>query len=383
MTDMIRALPAAGSAAAATEEHEYVPRAPSKPCLSHAIAMLSALLFPEYCSPPTGTPCGPPPGVSPSELPLVRPLPTQAETAALAREFAGLLTRQTLQAVLLEHWEKCRHATFAHRARAALSGKSPIDGSPLPPDADDDDEKMENHGSANGGRVLRVRAGVNTLPGDPLAPDVEAIRAEVETTVVLPLLQRLPKLSAMLSLDVAATLEQDVVAHSKSEVLLSYPGILCLIHQRFAHELLLLGAPSLLTRMITEIAHSATGIDIHAATTIGHSCFIDHGTGIVIGATAVIGNRVSIYQGVTLGARSFQRDKTTGKRIKHLPRHPIVEDDVTLYSHCTVLGRITIGKGAVIGGNVWVTADVKSREAVLQAKPSQKAIVLGVDGAGI
>jgi len=161
---------------------------------------------------------------------------------------------------------------------------------------------------------------------------------------------------------------KDVAAESMSEVVMSYPSIQCMIHQRIAHELHSMGVPGNVTRKLTEMAHTLTGIDIHPATQIGHHFFIDHGTGVVIGATAVIGNHVSIYQGVTLGAKSFSVDSVTGMRIKGVPRHPIIEDHVTIYSNAVVLGRVRIGKGAVIGGNTWVTTDVAPNAVIVQVK---------------
>lgn len=139
---------------------------------------------------------------------------------------------------------------------------------------------------------------------------------------------------------------------------------------RIAHELLQLGVP-LIPRIITEMAHSETGIDIHPGAQIGHHFTIDHGTGVVIGATCIIGNHVKLYQGVTLGAKSFPLD-ADGHPIKHIPRHPILEDDVIVYSNATILGRITIGRGATIGGNLWVTEDVAPGERLIQRKNAKQ-----------
>ena len=148
-------------------------------------------------------------------------------------------------------------------------------------------------------------------------------------------------------------------------MLFSYPGLLAVASQRLAHELLKLGVP-LLPRMITEHAHSLTGIDIHPGAQIGERFFIDHGTGVVIGETCVIGHNVRIYQGVTLGAKSFPLD-AEGHPVKGVPRHPVVEDDVIVYSNATVLGRITLGKGSAIGGNVWLTRSVPPGSVITQA----------------
>ena len=170
---------------------------------------------------------------------------------------------------------------------------------------------------------------------------------------------KLPKLRKILSTDVQAAFDGDPAAANLGEVIDCYPAIKALTNYRLAHELVLENVP-LIPRMIAEMAHSETGIDIHPAATIGTHFTIDHGTGVVIGATCVIGNHVKLYQGVTLGAKSFPLDKE-GKPIKGIPRHPILEDDVIVYANATILGRITIGKGAVIGANVWVTRDMKPR----------------------
>ncbi|QJE00385.1 serine acetyltransferase [Massilia forsythiae] len=175
----------------------------------------------------------------------------------------------------------------------------------------------------------------------------------------------LPAIRALLDSDVLAAYQGDPAARSVDEVLLCYPGILAMIHHRLAHSLYRLGLP-LLARIIAELAHGQTGIDIHPGATIGAGFFIDHGTGVVIGETAVIGQHVRLYQAVTLGARRFPAD-ADGTLQKGLPRHPVVEDDVVIYAGATVLGRITIGKGAVIGGNVWVTHDVAPGARVAQA----------------
>jgi len=141
------------------------------------------------------------------------------------------------------------------------------------------------------------------------------------------------------------------------------------IHYRIAHELHGLGVP-LIPRIIAELAHSSTGIDIHPGAQIGASFFVDHGTGVVIGETCIIGERVRLYQGVTLGAKSFPTDES-GRPLKGLPRHPIVEDDVVIYAGATILGRVTIGRGASIGGNVWITQDIGPGARVSQSEARQ------------
>lgn len=175
----------------------------------------------------------------------------------------------------------------------------------------------------------------------------------------------LPAIRRLLDSDVLAAYQGDPAARSVDEVLLCYPGVLAIIHHRIAHKLYALGLP-LLARIIAELSHGQTGIDIHPGAQIGAGFFIDHGTGVVIGETAVIGQRVRLYQAVTLGAKRFPAD-AEGNLHKGLARHPIVEDDVVIYAGATVLGRVTIGKGATIGGNVWLTHSVAPGSHITQA----------------
>ena len=175
----------------------------------------------------------------------------------------------------------------------------------------------------------------------------------------------LPQIRTLLDSDVQASFRGDPAARSVDEVLLCYPGIEAMIHHRIAHRLYQLGVP-LLARIVAELAHGKTGIDIHPGAEIGPGFFIDHGTGVVIGETAVIGERVRVYQAVTLGAKRFPTDEK-GDLQKGLPRHPIVEDDVVVYAGATILGRITIGRGSTIGGNVWLTRSVPPGSNVTQA----------------
>ncbi len=176
----------------------------------------------------------------------------------------------------------------------------------------------------------------------------------------------LPSIRTLLVSDLQAAFQGDPAATSISEILLCYPGALAVIYYRLAHALHLLGTP-LLARIISDIAHSATGIDIHPGAEIGGSFFFDHGTGVVIGETAVIGQNVRLYQAVTLGAKRFPADDS-GALIKGNARHPIVEDDVVIYAGATILGRITIGRGSTIGGNVWLTQSVPPESNVSQAQ---------------
>jgi serine O-acetyltransferase len=175
----------------------------------------------------------------------------------------------------------------------------------------------------------------------------------------------LPDIRRLLDSDVLAAYHGDPAARGVDEVLLCYPGVLAMIHHRLAHPLYRLGLP-LLARIVAELAHSQTGIDIHPGAQIGPSFFIDHGTGVVIGETAEIGERVRLYQAVTLGAKRFPTD-VAGNLQKGLPRHPVVEDDVVIYAGATILGRVTLGRGATIGGNVWLTHDVPPGGNVTQA----------------
>ena len=171
------------------------------------------------------------------------------------------------------------------------------------------------------------------------------------------LLARLPELQRLVLLDVEAAYTGDPAAISRDEVIFSYPGVQTIIQHRIAHELYLLDIP-LIPRIVSEHAHSTTGIDIHPGAAIGESFFIDHGTGVVIGETCEIGRNVRIYQGATLGAKSFPLD-VHGQPIKGVLRHPIVEDEVIIYSGATILGRTRLGRGSIIGANAWVTRDVE------------------------
>lgn len=176
----------------------------------------------------------------------------------------------------------------------------------------------------------------------------------------------LPELRRLLATDVEAAYNGDPAAESYGEIISCYPVMKAISNYRIAHRLLELGVP-LIPRIITEMAHSETGIDIHPAATIGHHFTIDHGTGVVVGATCIIGNHVKLYQGVTLGAKSFPLDEK-GNPIKGIPRHPILEDGVIVYSNATVLGRITIARDTIIGGNIWVTESTRPGERLVQAQ---------------
>lgn len=201
---------------------------------------------------------------------------------------------------------------------------------------------------------------------------------ELSLEITEKFLKSLPEIKALLAKDVTATYNGDPAAKSEGEIIYCYPTIKAVINHRIAHKLMLLGVP-MLPRIISEMAHSETGIDIHPGASIGEGFVIDHGTGVVIGETAIIGSNVKLYQGVTLGAKSFPTDDE-GNPIKGILRHPIVEDDVTIYAHATILGRITIGEGSIIGGNVSILKSVDPYSRVLQQRHRE---VMFADGLGI
>lgn len=190
--------------------------------------------------------------------------------------------------------------------------------------------------------------------------------------------QALPEIARLLHTDALAVMHNDPAVKSMQEVILCYPVVKVMVHYRTAHQLHLQGVP-IIPRVITEMAHSATGIDIHPAAQIGEHFCIDHGTGVVIGATSVIGNHVMLYQGVTLGAKNFSYD-ANGVPID-MPRHPILEDHVTVYSNTSILGRVRIGHHTIVGGNVWLTHDVPPHSRVLQSRAIEEPFFQ--DGAGI
>ena len=233
------------------------------------------------------------------------------------------------------------------------------------------------HTLTNSVRALQVQArrefalfASNGSNGDQLTDRATEIAGE--------LAKSLPKIRALLDTDIRAAYDGDPAAKSIDEIVFCYPGVAAVIRHRLAHQLYLSGAP-MLARIISEIAHSETAVDIHPGAEIGEGFFIDHGTGVVIGETAIIGRRVRLYQAVTLGAKHFETDET-GALIKGQPRHPIVEDDVVIYAGATVLGRITVGQGSSIGGNVWLTHSVPPKSNVIQAKVRTESFN---DGGGI
>ena len=202
-------------------------------------------------------------------------------------------------------------------------------------------------------------------PGDEDSPSECRARA---AGITRRFLERIPGVMELLAEDVRAAYDGDPAAKSPSETIFCYPGIYAITNHRVAHELYNLEVP-VIPRILGENAHSVTGIDIHPGARIGRSFFIDHGTGVVIGETSVIGDRVRLYQGVTLGARSFPLD-TNGVPIKGVDRHPVIGDDVVIYAGATILGRITVGARSVIGGNVWLTDSVPPGSVLSQGKES-------------
>ena len=190
-------------------------------------------------------------------------------------------------------------------------------------------------------------------------------------------IDKLPEIKRLLYKDVEAMYNNDPAVDNYGEVILCYPVVQAMVHYRVAHALLELDIP-VIPRILTELAHSSTGIDINPGAQIGEYFAIDHGTGVVIGETCIIGNHVTLYQGVTLGAKNFTLD-TQGHPV-NVPRHPIIEDNVTIYSNSSILGRITVGKGSVIGGNVWLTNSVPPGSRILQRKAIASTFS---DGAGI
>jgi len=193
--------------------------------------------------------------------------------------------------------------------------------------------------------------------------------------LALRFIDQLPEVKRLLYTDVEAMFQSDPAATNYGEVIYCYPVMNTMTHYRLAHVLHRMGVP-VIPRIITEQAHSRTGIDIHPGAEIGEYFAIDHGTGVVIGETAIIGNHVTLYQGVTLGAKSFRYDENGN--MLNIPRHPIIEDHVTVYSNASILGRITIGHHSVIGGNIWVTNNVPPYSRIQQSKAVDMAFQGGL-----
>jgi serine O-acetyltransferase len=209
----------------------------------------------------------------------------------------------------------------------------------------------------------QIRRGFCFVCGDD--GNLQQCEARAET-ITRAFLDRIPGVMSLLTEDVQAAYDGDPAAKSPGETIFCYPGVFAITNHRIAHELFKLRVP-VIPRIISENAHSIAGIDIHPGAKIGRRFFIDHGTGVVIGETAIIGDRVRIYQGVTLGAKSFPLDEE-GNPMKGIDRHPIIEDDVVIYAGATILGRITVGARSVIGGNVWLTQSVPPDSSISQGK---------------
>jgi serine O-acetyltransferase len=210
------------------------------------------------------------------------------------------------------------------------------------------------------------------LRHDCKAKDLETDFESDAQSIVIRFLESIPALRRVLAEDVQAAYEGDPAAKGSDEILFCYPGVSAITVFRMAHELRLLGVP-LIPRMMTEYAHSKTGIDIHPGATIGQRFFIDHGTGVVIGETTKIGDGVKIYQGVTLGALSFPRDETTGEILRDIKRHPTIEDEVVIYANATILGGKTlIGHHSVIGSSAWITRSIAPYTTVTIEDPKLK-----------
>ena len=233
-------------------------------------------------------------------------------------------------------------------------------------------------------KVLMERVKDAVFPEYSDTPEPYALRsvqteleAVTDAATAAAFMEKLPRIRELLAADVEAIAHNDPAVKSTQEIVYCYPAVTAMLYYRTAHELHRLGIP-VIPRMLTEHAHSRTGIDIHPGAVIGDHFAIDHGTGIVIGETSIIGSHVTLYQGVTLGARNFSYD-ADGKPL-NLPRHPILEDGVTVYSNSSILGRVTIGKDSIIGGNVWLTRSVPPRSRILQGKTQDLEFT---DGAGI
>ncbi|MBQ6763939.1 MAG: serine acetyltransferase [Paludibacteraceae bacterium] len=227
-------------------------------------------------------------------------------------------------------------------------------------------EQMANDQMVNIPTIAQLKQLVLHLQGVIFPDYYPAVEAPKDLVLPEEFQAQIPEIARLINTDVDAVLHNDPAVTDRGEVILSYPLQYAMIHYRTAHALYKLGVPRI-PRMLTELAHSRTGIDIHPAAQIGDHFCIDHGTGVVIGETAIIGSHVVLYQGVTLGAKNFEYDEEG--RPKDIPRHPILEDHVTVYSNTSILGRVTIGHDTVIGGNIWLTQDIPANSIVLQSTP--------------
>jgi len=304
---------------------------------------------------------------------LATPVPPDPDNAALERIVNSLCSEKSLERV----WHRTAQQAsmpsldilkeFMGRLRAALFPG--FFGPPTPRL-----ESLHHHLAVNLETLYPMLA-EQIRCGGCFACDGDARHcqecAEEAGQKTMAFLEYLPELRRLLASDAQAAYEGDPAAKSPGETIFCYPSMHVMIYQRIAHCLLKLDVP-LIPRIITEMAHASTGIDIHPGAQIGEEFFIDHGTGVVIGETSVIGRGCRLYQGVTLGALSFPKDEQ-GNPMKGIPRHPILEDNVTVYAGATILGRVTVGKGAVIGGNVWLTHDVEPGARIVQQRSHSPA----------
>jgi serine O-acetyltransferase len=223
-------------------------------------------------------------------------------------------------------------------------------------------------------RQIRFELQLDTHSEDVIRLDIGRRAYDIANNLA----QDLPRIRQTLDRDIRAAFEGDPAAKSFDEIVFCYPGVAAVMRHRIAHQLYISGVP-MIARIIAEIAHAETSIDIHPGATIDEGFFIDHGTGVVVGETTIVGKNVRLYQSVTLGAKRFEVDRD-GALVKGQPRHPVIEDNVVIYAGATVLGRITIGKGSTIGGNIWLTHSVPPKSNVTQAKAHLEAFS---DGGGI
>ncbi|RJF86153.1 serine acetyltransferase [Sphingomonas cavernae] len=271
------------------------------------------------------------------------------------------------------HWRHAEHGAFGFPARRSLDRIMGVLCAALfplrlgPPELNPGNEDAFVEATLESAlSQLAAQIRLELHYSDPAAT-ADRIESKVQK-IIADFSLALPELRGLIDSDIEAAYAGDPAARSVDEVLLCYPCAIAVIHHRLAHRLYRLGAP-LVARIISEVAHSRTGIDIHPGAQIGRSFFIDHGTGVVIGETAIIGDRVKLYQAVTLGARNFPLDDE-GAIARGAERHPIVEDDVVIYAGATILGRVTIGRGSTIGGNIWLTQSVPAGSHVRQAHPN-------------
>jgi serine O-acetyltransferase len=283
---------------------------------------------------------------------IVAELRTLREQSLAARHLSGKPIRLPARKVLMSVVEGLGAALFPNR----------LGGQEIVPESVD---YFVGHTLEVALRALYEQVNLELKFADRFSPTVTDTRQKA-MEITRHFAAHLPQVRQSLESDIQAAYEGDPAARSADEVLACYPGMTAVLHYRIANLLHRLGVP-LVARIISEIAHSATGIDIHPGATIGQSFFIDHGTGVVIGETAVVGDRVRLYQAVTLGAKRFAVDEN-GVLLKGSERHPIVEHDVVIYSGATILGRITIGARSVIGGNVWLTRSVPPDSHISQAR---------------